>query len=143
MLNPLKEKRDRAMAEAERIKDASARRDALDRARRSYLVAVDALLDRNLGSCALADPGAAQVLVDSMKYFDGERYNLFAWSVLPNHAHAVFQLLNRKLDQVMHSWKSYASKEINRLRGVHGNLFQAEYFDVAIRDAKHFDACVK
>jgi REP element-mobilizing transposase RayT len=102
------------------------------------------ILDAGLGSCVLADPGNARIVAESLRFFDGERYVLHTWCVMPNHVHVVFRLLARfTLSRVMHSWKSYTATKINRAVGRTGRLWQGEYFDRLIRNDKEFDRAVK
>jgi REP element-mobilizing transposase RayT len=143
ILAPIQRQRDLDLREAELIVIPEVRARLRKEAQRRYSIAVDAVLDRNLGQCVLADPAAAAIVADSMKYFDAKRYDLFAWSVMPNHAHSVFSLLTATIDEVMHSWKRFSAQEINKIFGQHGSLWQPEYYDVTIRNTNHFDACVK
>jgi S-adenosylmethionine decarboxylase proenzyme len=95
---------------------------------------VNEYLDKNFGACLLRKPEAAQIVADSIRHFDGQRYHLYAWCVMPNHVHVVFKALNRnKLDEILHSWKSFTSNEVNKAIGRNGELWQREYFDHLIR----------
>jgi REP element-mobilizing transposase RayT len=46
------------------------------------------------------------------------------------------------LPRVLHSWKSYTSKEINKILSTEGQLWFEEYHDRFIRDERHFHASV-
>ena len=50
-------------------------------------------LDAGHGSCALNQPECAELVVDAWKHFDGERYRLHSWVVMPNHVHLIVQML--------------------------------------------------
>jgi hypothetical protein len=53
--------------------------------------------------------------------------------------HVLLTLQNgHRLDQVLHSWKSFASREIVERRGTAGPLWQGEYFDRIMRDDAEF-----
>ena len=53
---------------------------------------------------------------------------------MPNHAHAVVKpIQNHKLDEVLHSWKSYSAHEINKALGRQGEFWQREYYDHLVR----------
>jgi REP element-mobilizing transposase RayT len=52
--------------------------------------AVEAYLDAGEGGCWLRDARIAGLVADALKHFDGSRYQLHAWCVMPNHVHAVF-----------------------------------------------------
>ena len=62
------------------------------------------------GACWLKDARVAEVVRDALLHFDGERYRLPAWVIMPNHVHAVIEILpGFPLDGVIHSWKSFTA----------------------------------
>ena len=67
-----------------------------------------------------------------------------AWVVMPNHVHAVF-VLNPAwpLEKIILSWKGFTARKINPLLGRKGSLWQRDYFDRLVRDAKHFANCIR
>ena len=52
---------------------------------------IESYLDAGAGACPMRDPALADMVAGSLRQFDGTRYRLFAWCVMPNHVHAVFQ----------------------------------------------------
>lgn len=63
---------------------------------------------------------------------------------MPNHVHSVLvQNSEHPLEKLLHSWKSFTSREINRLLGRSGTLWQRSYFDRLVRDERHFRNCVR
>jgi type I restriction enzyme R subunit/putative DNA methylase len=77
------------------------------------------------------------MVVNAMKYFDGDRYHLDTWCVMPNHVHSIVEPIGGwKLANVLHSWKSYTSTEANRILTRKGNFWQREYYDRLIRNQK-------
>jgi putative transposase len=65
---------------------------------------IEARLDAGAGSCILAKPPIAKVVKDSLGHFEGIRYNLFAWCVMPNHVHALFQpIAAHSLSTILHA----------------------------------------
>lgn len=50
---------------------------------------VERALDSGRGSGALAKPAVGELVENALLYFDGERYRLHAWSIMPNHVHAL------------------------------------------------------
>jgi len=54
---------------------------------------IEAWLDQGSGSCVLKDPALAGVVAESLHYFDGERYELASFVVMPNHVHVLFRPL--------------------------------------------------
>jgi REP element-mobilizing transposase RayT len=104
---------------------------------------VESYLDAGSGLCFLSKPAVAIKVAEALRHFHGVRYRLFAWCVMPNHVHAVFQPLEDwKLSEVLHTWKSYSAKEANRILRRSGDLWQREYYDHLIRNREDFQRCV-
>jgi REP element-mobilizing transposase RayT len=62
---------------------------------------------------------------------------------MPNHVHVLFApIAGNRLADIVHAWKSWTAKAINRHRGVSGPVWQREYFDRFIRDEEHFAAAL-
>jgi putative transposase len=51
-------------------------------------------LDAGLGACWLGKPEIASLVQDALLHFDGERYRLIAWCLMPNHVHVVIDILD-------------------------------------------------
>ena len=97
-----------------------------------------------LGSCLLADPRAATIVGDALTFFDGERYHLHAWCVMPNHCHAVYTPLGESVpEDIHHSWKSFTAHRINRLLRRRGPLWERESFDHLVRSVEDADRFVR
>lgn len=97
------------------------------------------LLDEGRGSCVLRDSSNARIVADALNFFDGERYKLLAWVIMPNHVHAIIeQIEGYRLDKIVHSWKSFTAKEINQRLGQDGRFWARDYFDRYIRDEGHY-----
>ncbi len=103
---------------------------------------VEQWLDQGAGSCILAREDAARVVEKAMRHFDGERYILDAYVIMPNHVHVLLKpLAGHSLSEIMHSWKSFTSREIKKLYGLGEEAFwQAERFDHALRSEAAFEA---
>jgi REP element-mobilizing transposase RayT len=99
---------------------------------------IEHYLDQGYGSCALKDASIATVVQESLLHFDGERYRLLAWVVMPNHVHVLLTPdLLWTLSQIMKNLKSYTSHEANKILGRSGPFWMEDYFDRYIRDSKH------
>jgi REP element-mobilizing transposase RayT len=104
---------------------------------------IEKYLDSGYGACHLRNARIGSLVEDALLFFDSERYRLHAWVVMPNHVHALFTPTNGwGLAEILRSWKSFTSKEANKLLGQTGHFWQPEYFDRFIRDAAHFDNVV-
>jgi REP element-mobilizing transposase RayT len=105
--------------------DAAARRNAYDEG-----------LDRGIGDCILRDPACAQIVQDELLRLDGQRYRLLAWCIMPNHVHVVVEPM-ADLPGTVRRWKSWTAREINRVTGRFGVVWQREYSDRFARNEKH------
>ena len=95
---------------------------------------VEAYLDSGHGGCWLRQPAIAQIVVDALRHFDGQRYRMHAWCIMPNHVHLIVEPLPcHALPLLLHSWKSFTAKAANRILGRAGEFWQAEYYDHLIR----------
>ena len=114
-----------------------------DAAAREYYdslpVKLDEMLDAGYGSCVLAREDCRRIVVENLLHFNGKRYELHSFVVMPNHVH-VLMVLNDcgDLSKVLHSWKSYTSNRINEAIGGSGGVWQREYYDRLVRDAAHY-----
>lgn len=100
---------------------------------------IDDWLDQGSGSCLLKDPGNAAIVADALRHFDGDRYQLAAFVVMPNHVHVLFQPLGQHaLADIVKSVKGFTAREINKRLGRQGPLWQEEYWDRLIRSEQHF-----
>jgi len=101
-----------------------------------YCDKVEALLDAGHGACWLSKPEIADLVTGALKHFHGQRYELRAWVVMPNHVHAVvWPMPGNTLSGVLHSWKSFSANSANRLlRHITQSFWQRESFDHWIRD---------
>ena len=105
-----------------------------------YCDKVEALLDAGHGACWLSKPQVAGLVTDALKFFEAQRYELRAWVIMPNHVHVVvWPMPGHTLSEILHSWKSFTSKQAKKLlRRADGTFWQKESFDHWIRDdAEH------
>ena len=114
------------------------------RQQRERRTRIEAALDRGHGACYLREPGIARLVQDALRHFDGERYRLHAWCVMPNHVHVLATPLGgHTLSSILHAWKSFTSHRINTLLDRRGLVWLEEYFDRAIRNERHFATVVE
>jgi REP element-mobilizing transposase RayT len=104
---------------------------------------IDRYEDVGHGSCVLRNPRAAAIVEAALLYFDRERYSVIAWCVMPNHVHVMIEPYEGfTLPIILHSWKSYTAKEINKLLRKRGQFWLEEYHDRYIRNERHFHTMV-
>jgi REP element-mobilizing transposase RayT len=100
---------------------------------------IEAWLDAGHGSCWLHDVRIATMVEEALLHFDGQRYRLLAWVIMPNHVHVLVELRAEiLLSDLLHTWKSFTAKAANRMLRRSGSFWMPEYFDRYIRDEKHF-----
>ncbi|HVE71382.1 MAG TPA: transposase [Thermoanaerobaculia bacterium] len=110
--------------------ETTAERARLDIA---FGIRLDRELDAHRGSCLLRVHG--DLVANALKYFDGSRYELHAWCVMPNHVHVMFHITaGADVPLVLHSWKSYTAHRIGK-----GVIWQREYFDRVVRSPQEFN----
>ena len=118
------------------------RHDASSIARSAKLrTRIGRYLDQGHGSCQLSDERIAKVVEDALLHFDGARYHLLAWAIMPNHVHALIKVFDGfPLDGVIYTWKSFTAKQANRLLGRSGRFWAPDYYDRQVRDDEHLAA---
>ena len=96
-------------------------------------------LDAGHGACELARRDVAEIVARSLRHFDGERYNLLDFIVMPNHVHllSAFPDEETMLAQC-ESWKRFTATRINALLGRKGRFWQQDEFDHLVRSEEQF-----
>ena len=114
------------------------------RMRQLQIHRLERTLDIGAGRCRLRGAAIARVVVNALQEFDGSRYQLFAWCVMPNHVHVLFQTIGKiPIAGILHSWKSYSAKAANQILGRNGEFWQREYYDRLIRNEAEFDRATR
>jgi putative transposase len=84
-------------------------------------------------------PIERDLVKSALFHFDKDRYDLIAWVVMHDHVHVITcSLENYRLEDIVHSWKSYSANSLQRRFGRRNRIWQDEYFDRIIRDQKEF-----
>ncbi|MCB1849244.1 MAG: DEAD/DEAH box helicase family protein [Gammaproteobacteria bacterium] len=108
---------------------------------------IEKWLDQGQGSCILQLPEVNELVSRAIEYFEGERYRLGKFVVAANHVHVMVQPLpEHQLSEILHSWKSYTSKQISKVEAASRRLsqdhkrqdaastvWQKEYYDRIVR----------
>jgi REP element-mobilizing transposase RayT len=103
---------------------------------------IDEWLDAGEGVCVLRDPKLADVVAAALWHFDGMRYDLEAFVVMPNHVHLMFRVRGGyRLEQVIKSWKGFTANKINERIGQRGCLWQEDYWDRIVQNPRHWRKC--
>ncbi|MFT3990030.1 MAG: alanine--tRNA ligase-related protein [Luteolibacter sp.] len=94
-------------------------------------------------------PDARKITLDAIRHFHSSRYILFAAVVMPDHFHLLIEPQPKdqdaegnpifwELGDLMHSVKSFTAKEINKLTGDSGVVWERDYHDRLIRSDSDF-----
>ena len=76
-------------------------------------------------------------IVDAVRHFDGERYELLAFVVMNDHVHVIAAPREpHRLKHIVRSWKSYTANRLQHTpsRSGTGRIWQEEYFDRVLRN---------
>ena len=116
----------------------------IDNAHKRFFGKYDDLLDKLIiGNNWLKIPAIAQVVIDSLHFFNNQRYELICFSVLSNHIHIVFEVKKEyALYGIMKSIKNYSAKRANELLDRSGQFWQHESYDRVVRDANELSRII-
>ena len=99
---------------------------------------IERYADAGHGSCLLADARVAAMIQENLLHFNGERYRLIDWCIMPNHVHVLIEVAEGwTVSKIVQGWRSYTAHEANRILGRTGRFWQPEYFDRHIRNERH------
>ncbi len=108
--------------------------------RRTFAIAFESELDKLAGDCQLEDPDLSDIVAKSLRVFDGQRYLLGGFVVMPNHVHVLARIdPGRTMLQQCYSWKHYQAFQANKYLGRSGKFLQAESFDHLVRGGDQFE----
>jgi REP element-mobilizing transposase RayT len=104
---------------------------------------IDAALDGGQSGNLFKDPQFADLMQIGLRYFDGDRYDLQAWCIMPNHVHVLLVTApNVLLGQIVKTWKSQATRLINAKTISSGPIFARDYFDRYIRNSLQMNRAI-
>ncbi|HEX2888109.1 transposase [Vineibacter terrae] len=104
---------------------------------------LDDYLNAGRGACHLRLPEIAASVEQTLCHFDGARYRLLAWCIMPNHAHVVAEMLpGHRLGDVVRSWKTFSARAANTILGQSGRFWHEDYFDRYVRDDAHLERAI-
>lgn len=97
-------------------------------------------LDACHGACVLKRPELSRIVADSILHFDGDRYDMTDFVVMPNHVHvlAAFPDDTSMLRQC-DSWKHFTATQLNRRLSRSGRFWQQDGFDHLVRSIDQFE----
>ena len=74
---------------------------------------IEKYMDSGMGCCALKHPAVADIVQNSFFAFDGVKYRLIAWCIMPNHVLVLIEPLI-ELGKIVQSWKSFTGRWVMR-----------------------------
>lgn len=94
--------------------------------RNRYIKAYDDLLAQNKNNITdLNHATLSAILTEGLTFWDGKRIDNYAWCIMPNHVHWVFNTREKDnngqpvyLSDIMESVKKHTAKEINKASDV-------------------------
>lgn len=99
-------------------------------------------LDAGHGACVLRQPQLSKIVADSLQHFDGVRYELTDYVIMPNHVHimAAFPCEGEgSMLSQCESWKRFTAVRINRVLNRKGRFWQQDSFDHLVRSERQFE----
>jgi REP element-mobilizing transposase RayT len=101
---------------------------------RLFSDSIERLLNSGYGSSLLRIKENKEIVENTLKYFDRNKYILDEFIIMPNHVHVLIKPINDfALKEILHSWKSYSANMINKRMGLNGQLWMHESFDHIVR----------
>jgi DNA polymerase III subunit alpha len=137
-----RDERDAALREARQAARLSEteKQESAERIAEEFGEKLERHLDQGIGGCCLRDPRIAQVIEDALRHFDGDRYLLGSYVIMPNHVHVLVRpAMEHKLPDILQLWKSFTAKEANKLLGRAGEFWQPESFDHIVRNEQQLE----
>ena len=104
---------------------------------------IDKWIDAGYGECLLKDKRVRDALEEVIMHSNGQRYDIYAFVIMPNHVHVLMTPREGNAVQtIVSAWKSISSHRINEILGRKGTVWERESFDHMVRNADRFDACM-
>ncbi len=106
---------------------------------------IDTILDNNISkNHFLSIPSIAEIVKDTLHFFDNKKYELICYCIMPNHIHLILRILKDEKDNefslssIMHSIKSFTSTKCNEYLNRKGQFWYHENYDHIIRNEEEF-----
>lgn len=113
--------------------------DEMKRLQYLYSERIEKYLDAGYGECLLKNPEFAQILKDSLYFYNDIKYVLHSWCIMPNHVHVAFNLIDdNSLSKVLFGWKSFTAHKINKILARTGQLWQRDCYNHIIRSKDEY-----
>jgi len=114
-----------------------------------YFKKFDQLLDASShGDQWLRRPEIAKIVSNSLHCYDGIRYDLICYTIMPNHVHLVIDhnlsITDAPLEKILQSVKKYTARKANSVLNRRGiSFWQSESYDHIIRTDQEYENTVR
>lgn len=96
-------------------------------------------LDECHGRCPFRRPAIARIVADSLLHFDGDRYRMGDFVVMPNHVHLLAAFPTAEgMKRQCGSWMHFTAVQVNKVLGEKGHFWQREPFDHLVRSPEQY-----
>ena len=99
-------------------------------------------LDRGAGRCLLRDAQIAGLVEKAILFHNGQRFQLLAWVVMPNHVHVLLRVQDFPLSRIVQNWKSITAVQVNQMLHRQGSFWQPEYWERFMRNLEQVHKAV-
>lgn len=98
-------------------------------------------LDAGMGACHMRRPDVRAEVEGCLLQFDGNRYDIDAFVLMPNHVHAIIKPApGSDLSTVLQGIKGVSANRCNKLLRYKSTFWMDESYDHIVRDAKELSA---
>jgi REP element-mobilizing transposase RayT len=99
------------------------------------------MVGAEMGACHMRRSDVRAQVELCLLHFDGNRYDIDAFVLMPNHVHAVIRpALGYELSTLLQGIKGVSANRCNQLLGYKSPFWMDESYDHIVRDAKELTA---
>ena len=98
---------------------------------------IDYYLSQGHGQCLLKYEPVQRIVDEALNYYDGKRYDLFDYVIMPNHVHFLVTPYE-DIKKIWADFRRFTTARINKLFDRSGRLWQEECFDRMVRNGSDF-----
>ena len=111
----------------------------------TFATIIDKWIDAGYGDCILQDCNLRDILANTILRYNGDRYIIHAFVIMPNHVHVLFSPRESNLVQdIVGGWKKFSAMAINRQMECKGKkIWEHDSFDHMVRSWERYQETVK
>jgi len=110
------------------------------KAKQKYFDEIEEFLDyEKEGPTYFKQKEIAQIVIDSLHFYDNKEFKLICFCIMSNHVHFIAYRFKKPLFQLLKNLKTYTATQANKILDRKGNFWQREYFDRIVRDRNDLD----